>query len=133
MDKVRKISIGTITCVVLAMCMSLTIFAAAADFSGKLPAYQGDVEISTVRKESTVKHFTIRLLSIGSGTNKVCAWTEKPITGYNYSSPYNQVGLGKTNVDYSTVPDVGNNVVLNLDNPISLSYEVAVTGRWCPH
>lgn len=133
MDKVRKISITTITCVVLAMCMSLTIFAAAADFSGKLAANQYDVEISTVRKESTVKHFSIRFLTIGKGTTKVCAWAEQPITGYNYSSPYNQVGLGKTNVDYSTVPDVGDNVVLNLDNPVKLSYEVAVKGSWDPH
>ncbi|MDE7424626.1 MAG: hypothetical protein K2N51_13220 [Lachnospiraceae bacterium] len=133
MDNVRKISIGTITCVALAMCMSLTIFAAAADFSTKLPANQGDVEISTIRKESTVKHFCIRFQSIGKGTDKVCAWAEQPITGYNYSSPYNQVGEGLTSVKYSEVPAVGNNVLLNLDNPVKLSYEVAVTGRWCPH
>lgn len=118
----------------LTMCISLSVFAASTSFSAKLPANQGDTEVSTVRKESsTTDYFTITVNSIGTGTDKVCAWTEGDSTGFNYSSPYNQVGKETKNIKYSHIPDKGENVVLNLDNLVSLSYTVSVSGSWDPH
>lgn len=135
MNKPKKISISALIGVALAMCMSLSVFAATTRFTGYLPAYQGDTEISTVRKETSTAHFTIEMLVIdGTDTDKVCAWTEGDSTGYNYSSPYNQVAKGElTDIDYSHVPDIGENVVLNLDNPVSLDHTVAVGGDWSPN
>lgn len=120
-------------CIVLVMCMSLSAFAATAPFVGKLPAHQGDTEISTARKETSTGHFSITLEYIGYGTDKVCAWTEGDSTGFNYSSPYTQVGLGRTDVGYSYTPDISENVVLNLDNPVNLDYAVNVSGSWSPN
>ena len=113
--------------------MSLSVFAATTEFNGKLPTYQGDIEISTVRKEASTEYFSITMTYFGSGTDKVCAWTEGDSTGYNYSSPYNQVGLESKDIDYSHVPDIGENVVLNLDNPVSVNYTVWVAGKWSPN
>ena len=113
---------------------STSVFAATASFSGILPKYQGDTEVSVVRRASdNTGYFTIRVDSIQYGTNSVCAWTEGSWGG-NYSNPYNQAGIGdKRNISYSTPPAKGENVILNLDNPVNVDYTVEVSGIWSPN
>lgn len=88
----------------LAFGLTMTAFAASTSFSATLPAHQGDTEVSTVRKATSTKSFSITINSIGSGTDKVCAWTEGDSTGTNYSSPYNQVGIETKSFSYTTQP-----------------------------
>lgn len=135
MTKSKRKTITAIFTFALVMCLSITVFAATTTFSGSLPANQGDTEISKVRKaNSTTKYFTITISSIGKGTNKVCAWTEGSWGG-NYSSPYNQVGIGTKSFSYykNDYPKKGDNVILNLDNPVYMSSTVSVSGSWNPH
>lgn len=128
----KKRIIGfTCACMAVLM-MGMTVFAASANFSTYLPIHQGDKEVSTIKKESTYDYFMVNFSSIGSGTTKVCVWTEKP-GGENYSSPSKQVGTGMNVVKYSTTPEVGKNVVLNMDNPVYVSYTVPVSGVWTPN
>lgn len=136
MMKIKKAITGTIVSMALVMCMSLSVFAATtatASFSVELPKKQGDAEVSKVRKATETVYFTVTINSIGTGTDKVCVWTEGDSTGYNFSDPSKQVGLGPNAIFYTHVPDVGENVVLNMDNPVYLDYTVAVTGSWDPH
>lgn len=128
----KKIISITLSCAVV-LGLSITAFAASGDFAATLPAHQGDTEVSTIRKETEAKNFSITIDSIGTGTDKVCAWTEGDTTGSNYSSPYNQVGVESKDISYTTQPKVGENVVLNLDNPVNISTSVEVVGSWTPN
>lgn len=128
----KKITAIALGCV-LTLGLSITAFAASASFSATLPAHQGDTEVSTVRKATDAKNFSITIDSIGSGTDQVCAWTEGDSTGTNYSSPYNQVGIETSSVTYTKQPQIGENVVLNLDNPVDLATSVKVSGSWTPN
>lgn len=133
MIKLRKISFCALISASLMMCMSLVVFAAneAADFEGKLPKNQGDVKVSTIKKGNKVEYFTITMTEI-DGFDRVCAWTEGSL-GANYSSPFNQVHLDEEEtVAYDKVPKVGQNVSLNLDNPVKVDYTVKVAGSWNP-
>lgn len=134
MRKTRKLLVGTLVSVGLMMSLSMSALAANTKFTADLPKYQMDTEVSTVRKAKDTSYFTITISTIGAGTNAVCAWTEGDLTGLNYSSPYNQVERGTENIDYALLqPKPNENVVLNLDNPVSLNYTVYVTGSWDPN
>ena len=128
----KKMMTATLGCA-LAFGLTMTAFAASTSFSATLPAHQGDTEVSTVRKATSTKSFSITINSIGSGTDTVCAWTEGDSTGTNYSSPYNQVGIETKSFSYTTQPEIGENVVLNLDNPVDIATSVKVTGSWTPN
>jgi hypothetical protein len=112
---------------------STVVFAAAASFTATLPAYQGDTEVSKVRRESsTTSVFRITIDSISDGFSSACAWTET-VAGANLSSPYNQASKGSSHVySYSTIPSQGTNVVLNLDNPVSTPVRPIAKGTWNP-
>jgi len=118
------------------MIMATTAYAATATFSGILPAYQGDTEVSTVARahdSTSYKYFTITITSLGTGYDSVRAWTENTLGG-NLSDPFKQVSKNvQTNVYYTTVPSMGTNVVLNLDNPVYTSESVSVGGTWTPN
>lgn len=131
--------------VVSSMMLGFSITAMASDsvnaqawdsFSVKLPADRGDVEVSTVAKSSSTDYFTIDITSMSSGSS-VCAWTESRVTGNNYSDPARQIDVsaGNTNVSYydSPSPSPGDDVVLNLDNPIFTSSTPTVSGEWTPN
>lgn len=65
--------------VVLVMALSVTAFASSAwdSFSTKLPANQGDTEVSTVARASdSVDHFNIQINSLSNGYTAVRAWAE---------------------------------------------------------
>lgn len=128
----RKLMTATLGCA-LAFGLSITAFAASTNFTANLPAHQGDTEVSTVRKATDTKSFSVTIDSIGSGTDKVCVWSEGDSTGKNYSSPYNQVGVETKSISYTTQSKVGENVVLNLDNPVDMATSVKVTGSWTPN
>lgn len=128
----RKI-IGFGCACILATMMTMTALAVAtASFNSVLPAYQGDTEVSTVKRATTSPTWQINISSIGTGTNAVCAWTELT-DGYNLSSPYVQVSKGIKIMKYDSLPNVGKNVTLNLDNPVYSSSTVAVNGEWSPN
>lgn len=118
------------------MLMVITAYAATANFSGTLPANQGDTEISTVARlndTTTMKYFSITITSLQSGYSSVRAWTEG-IYGNNFSDPYIEAKLNiKKDIFYSAVPTKGHNVVLNLDNPVYTSNQVSVAGNWTPN
>lgn len=118
---------------VFAFGLTMTAFAVSTNFTANLPAHQGDTEVSTVRKATEEKDFSITIDSIQDGTNQVCVWTEGDSTGKNYSSPYNQVGKETKSIPYTTQPSIGENVVLNLDNPVDIETSVKVTGSWTPN
>lgn len=58
-------------------------------------------------------------------------WGTKP----NLSDPYNQVRANNNyqTVSYSSTPNTGTNVILNLDNPVQSSSTVSVSGEWTPN
>lgn len=111
-----------------------TVYAATANFSGTLPANQGDTEVSTVAKaNNTDQFFSIKVNTLGGTGSAVRAWTESS-AGSNYSNPYNQANKGVTTwIYYSNIPAKGKNVTLNLDNPVYTSSTVSVTGSWSPN
>lgn len=117
---------------VLAFDLTMTAFAAYTGFSATLPAHQGDTEVSTVRRASNATHFTITVDSIDNGTN-VCPWTAGDSTDKNYSSPYTQAGVETKDTSYAKLPNIGENVVLNLDNPVDLPTFVKVSSSWTPN
>ena len=118
----------------LIVCLSLSVSAMAAfmydyEFSGTLPARQGDTEVAHVRRgtENDTWHFELQTAT--AGLKKVHAWTEGGL-GDNYSSPSKTFSVGSGySVDYDVkVPSDGQNVYLNLDNPNSVAYTVDV--KW---
>lgn len=127
--KKRFIGIGCI-CLLIFM-MTASVFAATASFSGNLPVKQGDTEVSKVKRATSSSTWMINISKIGTGTSKVCAWTELE-DGYNLSSPYKQVGTGEKSMSYTALPAIGKNVVLNLDNPVYMTSTVSVSGKWSP-
>ncbi|WP_025681599.1 hypothetical protein [Paenibacillus massiliensis] len=133
MKKQSKLAIATLA---ISMLFATSAFGATANFSGNLPAKQGDTEISTVGRanaSSSYKYFTIKVTSLGTGYTSVRAWTEGSWGG-NYSDPYNEANLNaSTNISYSTVPSKGDNVTLNLDNPVYSTSSVSVSGNWTPN
>ena len=128
--KKKIIALG-IGCMML-LGMTMGVFAASATFSVNLPVKQGDTEVSTIKKEKTQDYFWVVINTIGSGTNKVCAWAEGDL-GANLSSPTKQIAVGGHAINYTSIPNVGKRVTLNLDNPVYLTYTVAVTGSWTPN
>ena len=67
MNKMRKKLSMVVLGVVLVMALSVTAFASSAwdSFSTKLPANQGDTEVSTVARASdSVDHFNIQINSL---------------------------------------------------------------------
>jgi len=132
MKKKSKFAIGT---VVFSMLFATSAFAATAQFTGSLPANQGDTEVSTVARANAsdvLKIFYINIKKLDTGYSAVRAWTEGSWGG-NYSNPYNEAYLGQYWLDYTTTPSEGANVTLNLDNPIYTSSTVAVEGEWSPN
>ncbi|WP_289137373.1 hypothetical protein [uncultured Brevibacillus sp.] len=133
MKKKSKFAIAVMT---IGMLLGTSAYAATANFEGKLPANQGDTEISTVgrtNKPDAFKYFNIKITSLDSEYTSVRAWTEG-WTGSNYSNPYNEAELNViTQIAYDSVPSKGDNVTLNLDNPVYTSSSVAVKGNWNPN
>lgn len=138
----KRVKVAAIATLAVSMLFAATsAFAATGKFSGKLPANQGDTEISTVARANaatTVQYFSIKITSIGTGYTHVRAWTEKNGglgTNPNLSDPYNQVKADNTyySVNYTTTPNKGDNVILNLDNPVNTSSQVDVSGEWSPN
>lgn len=130
----KRLSTAIIVGCLSAMCLSTTALGATKSFTAHLPKNRADIEVSTISKAKTTEYFTLTIKSIAEGTDKVCAWTEGDSLGINYSSPYVQVGIESRNIDYNLKqPKKGEAVVLNLDNPVSLSYTVKVTGSWTPN
>ena len=120
----------------LMVALSITSFAAYTSFSGYLPMNGGDREMSTVAKSTDgTAYFTVNPKCTNSNYTHVCAWTEKPALGTNYSTPAKQVLLNATtNVEYSiSTPAAGASVTLNLDNPVHDGVMIYVTGRWTPN
>lgn len=81
-----------------------------------------------------VEYFSVKISSIGTGYSYVRAWTETS-AGSNYSDPYEEVQADSKyhTIDYTTVPNKGNNVTLNLDNPVYTTSTVPVSGEWSPN
>lgn len=120
----------------LVLCLSLSVPALAAysyGFSATLPANQGDTEVSKVSRGTDSEYWHIRIDSATQNVKKVHAWTEGGL-GDNYSSPSKTVSVGSGYaMKYDrVVPNEGQNVVLNLDNPNSVSYTVDLEGSWDP-
>lgn len=134
MRKRIKLSIATL---VVSMVAATSAYAATAEFSAKLPAKQGDTEVSKVARVSTTsekKNFGVKITSIDSGYTAVRGWTESTAGG-NFSNPYNEVPADNKYYyhNYSTVPAKGTNVTLNLDNPVHTSTIVSAKGIWTPN
>lgn len=135
--KLKSIS-GLAVVSTLAIALAIGAYAQSDTyFSGSLPANQGDTEISEVaRASSNVNHFNIYLSYLGSGTTNVRAWGEVG-SGTNVSNPYYQIPYDKQtwNVYYykDQIPQLGTNVMLNLDNPVNMSSSVSVSGKWRPN
>lgn len=133
MKKVKFLAVA----LALTVAMAIPSFAAWVNFSGGLPEYQGDTEISTVSRQNPSNvnpSFGISIDTLGDGFTAVRAWTESRILAVNFSSPYNQVLVGNTNTfRYTREVAQGTQVTLNLDNPVYISKEVAVIGDWTPN
>lgn len=133
MRKHSKLAIVTLAIAVL---LGTNVFAATDYFDDTLPAKQGDTEVSTVGRANdrdVYKYFTIKITSLGSGYTSVRAWTEDS-WGANLSDPYNEVDLNNSeNINYSVIPYKGDNVKLNLDNPVYSTSTVSVSGNWTPN
>lgn len=133
----KRLSTGVVA---VALMMSLVFSAYAAvsawnSFSVNLPAYSGDVEtalIARVNTQTTKKYFTVTVSTIGASAVRV--WTENQY-GYNFSGPYkNSIAKGTYNCTYDiAVPNQGDVVKLNLDNPVNTIAAPKVTGKWTPN
>lgn len=125
----RKLITIALACLLM-FSLTLTVFAASSAFTAVLPAHQGDVEVSTIRKEGNASYFRISLNS--SSVDAVCAWTEDSM-GRNCADPYKQVRFGMTNVNYTNKPAAGTDVTLNLDNPVYSDSTASAEGSWSPN
>ena len=138
MKKTGKRLLAISMAIMVVMTMSITAFAATVateSFSVKLYEKQKDREVSTIARSNhsdTVTYATVTIDSIANDYTAVRAWMEKP-AGANYSNPYTQIGIKKNKVNYSKVPDKGDNVVLNLDNPVYTTKTPLVKGSWTPN
>lgn len=136
----RKISkrLGIVTLgTALIMMMSVTVFASSLlawdSFEDVLPPNQGDTEVSTVAYAANKNNFNIIITSLSGGYTAVRAWTESSF-GSNYSNPYWEMSVGGNwTVPYSSIPSLGANVTLNLDNPVSTTTTPTVKGKWTPN
>lgn len=132
MKKNKKLC-AIIICMILVMGVTSIANAAWYSFNVKLPVNQGDVELPYIARASTsVNYFTIKVDSISDGLTDVRAWVESKV-GANLSSNTKQVSVGTTNVRYTYVPTAGQNVKLNLDNPVKLTITPTVKGSWTPN
>lgn len=129
----KKRLVSMMMFLILTISISTMAFAASDYFDVTVPGQQGDVEVSTVRKERSTAYFTIELQSLSTGTTCLCAWTESKTFGKNYSNPYYQVECIEEDVPYTNTPAVGENVVLNLDNPVYTIIGVYAQGTWTPN
>lgn len=132
----KKKILSVALCGACVLSMSATAFAmtprATGSFEFDLPAHNGDVQTSTIAKESDGGHFSVKGLTIGEGTDKVCTWTELS-TGLNLSDPYTQVSAGDSDVDYDEEQGKGTRIRINFDNPIDMNTTVAISGKWTPN
>ena len=125
--------------IIFIMSFSAFVYGAVSawdNFSKVLPGYNGDVETSCITRantSSTKKYFTVKINSISNGFTAVRVWTENQY-GWNFSSPSaNTIGVGTSNLDYSTTPSRGDFVKLNLDNPVYTNSTPTVKGKWTPN
>lgn len=141
--KFKKRIFGVIIATALMMSITVTAFAAVsnqqspwANFNVTLPAHSWDAEtglVARVNSASTMKYFTVEIYGISGGYTAVRVWTENQF-GFNFSNPLaNSVGIGRRNINYATVPQAGDVVKLNLDNPVDTSATPTVRGRWTPN
>ena len=134
--KNKKRLYATAAALVMMFTLCMSVYAAWDDFTISLPTAQGDYELPRVQKTSTITCFSVKITDIGTTSDDydtVMVWTEKP-SGDNYSSATYEAGLGKSNPPYDEqVPEVGDNVVLNMDNPIYTTDTPVVSGEWTPY
>ena len=119
-QKLGAIALST----VFLMATGITAFAAAAwePFSANLPANRGDKEVSkAARASSNVSHFSIMINLISDGYTAVRVWGVT--SPYEWAVPYYD----------NSVPAMGTNVTLNLDNPVYTSASPTVSGKWTPN
>lgn len=128
----KNLSKAIIIGCLLLVCVSSNFYAANESFTASLLQYQADNEVSTVRKGYKTSYFTVTIDSIEKGANSLCVWTEDAFWGTNFSSPYYQIGHGTGNINYSSIPSVGTNVTLNIDNPVYSNKTYTVKGSWTP-
>lgn len=133
MKRVKAIIVSIVSVCVIMMSLQLSVFAAnSGPLTVYLPGHQGDIEVSTIARASNSNTFNVNITFIGLGTDKIRAWTEGPL-GKNFSNVYTQIGVGNHSLTYTTVPAVGTNVTLNMDNPVYLEYSVHVDFSWTPN
>ena len=101
----------------------------------------GDTEVSTIAvSDPSVGHMEVTLYTMTNGYDSVRAWGEKSSFGHpNVSDPYDVISLQyqgiNWNIYYYSSADIeqGDNIILNLDNPIYTEVRPIVTGRWTPN
>lgn len=138
MIKLKKRMCATVISIILIMCVTFPCYAAVSawgNFNFDLPTYSADYEtglIGRVNTTTTKKYFTVTVSTLG--TSAVRVWTEDRY-GYNFSGPYkNSIATGTYNCSYDiAVPNQGENVKLNLDNPVYTSTTPRITGKWTPN
>lgn len=142
MKRTKKVLL-VMTCFVMAFALAVSAYAVRSweDFSASLPSNQGDTEVSTIAvSDPSVGHMEVTLYTMTNGYDSVRAWGEKSSFGHpNVSDPYDVISLQyqgiNWNIYYYSSADIeqGDNIVLNLDNPIYTEFRPIVTGRWTPN
>lgn len=142
MKRTKKVLL-VMTCFVMAFALAFSAYAVSSweDFSASLPSNQGDTEVSTIAlSDPSVGHMNVILYTMTNGYDSVRAWGEKSSFGHpNVSDPYDVINLQyqgiNWNIYYYSSANIGqgDNIILNLDNPINTEFRPIVTGKWTPN
>lgn len=126
----KKKNLKMSTCILSAV-LILGMFGAqvmASSWDVNLKRWSGASEISEMKKTSDVKNYYMEVSYVGAHYDSVEHWIESDITGTNYSV-HSITKEGKNNSPASTAKK-GDEVVLNVKNPISVEVKVEASGAW---
>lgn len=110
---------------------SLGISASAASWYSDLERWSGASEISTLKKSTDTKNYYMKVDYVGAHYDSVEHWIESKTLGKNYSV-HTVTKEGKSASPNSTASK-GDNVVLNVKNPVSVRVQVEASGSWSPN
>ncbi|MFR5265131.1 hypothetical protein [Clostridium sp.] len=104
--------------------------ALAASWGGNLPRWSTANEISTITKSTANETYHMKVNSVGGSYDSLKRWIENWAGSNKSIHTITQEGR-KSNPKSSA--SKGSDVVLNIQNPINFSVNIAALGQWSPN